>query len=84
MAGDTLSVSNRVKVYAVDSAGVTIGSLSTYDFSLTTGAVAPIVGGGRTVVGERTGESYIAVSFPRALWTGRGEPPMGQLKVIVE
>jgi imidazolonepropionase-like amidohydrolase len=82
-SGDTLSISTHVRVYAVDTAGVTLGSLSTYDFSLTTGAVAPILGGGRTVVGERTGEAYIVVSFPRALWTGRGEPPMGQLKVIV-
>jgi hypothetical protein len=83
-AGDTLLVAERVKVYAIDTAGVTLGSLSTYDFSLTTGAVSPIVGGGRMIVGERPGESYIVVSFPRALWTGRGEPPMGQLKVIVD
>lgn len=81
--GDTVSISSRVKVYAVDSAGVTLGSLSTYDFSLTTGAVAPVPGGRRTVVGERTGESSITVSFPRALWTGRGEPPMAQLRVVV-
>ena len=83
-SGDTLSVADRVKVYAIDTAGVTLGSLSTYDFSLTTGAVSAILAGGRRVVGERPGESYIVVSFPRALWTGRGEPPMGQLKVIVD
>ncbi len=83
-SGDTLSVADRVKVYAIDTAGVTLGSLSTYDFSLTTGAVSPILAGGRKVVGERPGESYIVVSFPRALWTGRGEPPMGQVKVIVD
>ena len=83
-SGDTVSVADRVKVYAIDTAGVTLGSLSTYDFSLTTGAVSPILAGGRRIVGERPGESYIVVSFPRALWTGRGEPPMGQLKVIVD
>jgi hypothetical protein len=37
----------------------------------------------RTFVGRERGESVVTVSFPRALWSGVGEPPRAQLKVIV-
>jgi len=81
--GDTVTVANRIRVFAVDSAGATFGTLSTYDVSLTTGGVMPVTGGPRTVIGQRAGELVITVSFPRALWPRQGDPPTTQLRIIV-
>jgi imidazolonepropionase-like amidohydrolase len=81
--GDTVAISSRVKVYAIDSAGVNLGSLSTYDYALTPGAAGPVTTSPRTFVGRERGESVVTVSFPRALWSSVGEPPKAQLKVIV-
>ena len=81
--GDTVTLSTRVRVFAVDSAGAALGTLSTYDVSLTTGAVMPVTGGPRTLVGQQAGETVVTVSFPRALWPRLGDPPTTQLKIIV-
>ena len=81
--GDTLVIPNRVRVFAVDSTGATLGVLSTFDVTLTTGTVMPVMGGPRVVIGQRTGESLITVSFPRALWPRLGDPPSTQVRVIV-
>ena len=81
--GDTLVIPNRVRVFAVDSTGATLGTLSTFDVTLTTGTVMPVTGGPRTVIGQRAGESLITVSFPRALWPRIGDPPTTQVRVIV-
>ena len=82
--GDTVAVASRVKVYAVDSAGVTFGSLSTFDVTVTTGAISPLANNPRTFVADRKGEAPITVSFPRALWSRPGDPPTIQFRVIVQ
>jgi imidazolonepropionase-like amidohydrolase len=82
--GDTVSVANRVKVYAMDSAGATLGSLSTFDITVTTGAISPLANNPRTFVADRKGEAPITVSFPRALWSHPGDPPTTQFRVVVQ
>jgi hypothetical protein len=72
-----------VRVFAVDSAGLDLGSLSTYDYLLTPGAAVPVAASPRAFVGKQQGESVVTVSFPRALWSGLAEPPKAQVRVIV-
>ena len=81
--GDTVAVANRVRVFAIDSAGANLGSLSTDDVSLSAGAAGPVSTSPRTFVGRERGESTVTISFSRALWTGRGDPPKGEVKLIV-
>ncbi len=81
--GDTVTMMNRVKVFAIDSAGSSLGSLSTYDYVLTPGAAIPVAASPRTFVGRERGESLVTVSFPRALWAGSGDPPKATLRVII-
>jgi hypothetical protein len=81
--GDTVAMWGEVRVIAVDSAGVDLGSLSTYDYVLTPGAAVPVAASPRTFVGKQRGESIVTVSFPRALWSGLAEPPKAQVRVIV-
>ena len=81
--GDTVAIWSRVRVLAVDSAGADLGSLSTYDFALASGAAGSVAASPRTVVGLERGESIVTVSFPRALWSGFADPPKTQLRVIV-
>jgi imidazolonepropionase-like amidohydrolase len=81
--GDTVAMWSEVKVFAVDSAGLDLGSLSTYDYVLTPGAAVPVAASPRTFVGKQRGESVVTVSFPRALWSGLAEPPKAQVRVIV-
>ena len=81
--GDTVTISNELKVYAIDGAGTNLGSLSTYDYALSPGAAAPVPTSPRTFVGKERGESTVTVSFPRALWTGFGEPPKAEVRIIV-
>jgi imidazolonepropionase-like amidohydrolase len=81
--GDTVVIANHVRVFAIDSAGRSLGSLSTYDVAMTAGAAGPVSTSPRTFVGRQRGESVVTVSFSRALWTGRGDPPKGEVKIIV-
>jgi hypothetical protein len=81
--GDTVAITNRVKVFAIDSAGSNLGSLSTYDYVLDASATSAVKGSPRAFVGRERGESVVTVSFPRALWPGFGEPPKAQLRVVV-
>ena len=81
--GDTLQIASKVRVFAVDSAGKSLGSLSTYDYSLSPGAAAPVTTSPRTLVGLQRGESTVTIAFPRALWPGLNPPPTGEVKVIV-
>jgi imidazolonepropionase-like amidohydrolase len=81
--GDTLVMWDNVRVHALDSAGVSLGWLSTYDVSMTGDAVAPLTTVSRTFVGRKRGESVVAISFSRALWPGTSEPPKVDVKVIV-
>lgn len=81
--GDTVMLSSRVRVFAVDSAGATLGALSTYDYALQPGAAGPVTTSPRTLVGRERGESVVTVSFPRALWAGKGDPPTARVRVIV-
>ena len=81
--GDTVTMMNRVKVFAIDSAGSSLGSLSTYDYVLTPGAAIPVAASPRTFVGRERGESLVTVSFPRALWAGSGDPPKATLRVVI-
>ena len=82
--GDTVAVANRVRVFAIDSAGTNLGSLSTYDVSLSAGAAGPVSTSPRTFVGRERGKSTVTISFSRALWTGRGDPPNGEVQLIVD
>jgi imidazolonepropionase-like amidohydrolase len=81
--GDTLQIATKVRVFAIDSAGKSLGSLSTYDYTLASGAAGPVTTSPRSLVGLRPGESIVTVAFPRALWPGLSPPPTGQVKVIV-
>jgi hypothetical protein len=81
--GDTLVMWDNVRVHAVDSAGVSLGWLSTYDVALRGDAVAPLSSVSRTFVGRQRGESIVTISFSQALWPGFGEPPKVDVKLIV-
>jgi hypothetical protein len=81
--GDTLQIASKVRVYAVDSAGKSLGSLSTYDYTIAPGAAGPVPTSPRTLVGLQRGESTVTIAFPRALWPGLSPPPTGEIKVIV-
>jgi imidazolonepropionase-like amidohydrolase len=84
--GDTLLVPSRVTVSAVDSGGVSLGTLSAFDLTLVSGP-APIImpdpNSTRRYIAQRKGETTVTVAFPRGLWTKSGEPPAAQLKVVV-
>jgi imidazolonepropionase-like amidohydrolase len=81
--GDTVQVATRLRVFAVDSTGKNLGSLSTYDYTLIPGAAGPGTTSAGIIVGLRAGESIVKVTFPRALWQGFSPPPTGELKVVV-
>ena len=68
---------------ALDGAGRSLGNLSTYDIAIPTGAASPLATNTRYLVGREPGESIVTVSFSRALWTGIGDPPRAEVKVIV-
>jgi imidazolonepropionase-like amidohydrolase len=78
--GDTVQVASRLRVFAIDSTGTRLGSLSTYDYTLIPGAVGT---SGRLLVGLQSGESIVKGVFPRALWPGLSPPPTGEIRVIV-
>jgi imidazolonepropionase-like amidohydrolase len=82
--GDTVTVRDRVKVFAIDSTGATLGTLPSYDYALKPGAAAPVPGISQTVVGTRRGESIVTLSFPRRFWTLAGEPPTVDVRLIVQ
>ena len=82
--GDTLALASRVTVAAIDSAGVSLGSLSTYDLTIPAGAAAPLIASPRMLVGRERGESAVTIAFSRALWPLISEPPSVTVKVIVE
>ena len=71
-------------VAAIDSAGVSLGSLSTYDLTIPAGAAAPLIASPRMLVGRERGESAVTIAFSRALWPLISEPPSVTVKVIVE
>ena len=60
-------------VVALDSAGAALGRLRVYDAAMDPGAAAMI--GGRQVRGVYPGTSALVVRFPRARWSGGGDPP---------
>ena len=82
--GDTVAITSRVTVSAIDSAGTSLGSLSTYDLTIPMGAAGPSLANPRTLVGRERGESTVTIAFSRALWPGTGDPPKVDVKVIVE
>jgi imidazolonepropionase-like amidohydrolase len=85
--GDTILVPKRVTVSALDSAGVSLGTLSAYDYTIVMGAAPAIVpdpGSTRQFIAQRRGEMTVSIAFPRGLWTKSGEPPSAFLKVIVD
>ena len=82
--GDTVAIASRVQVSAIDSGGRSLGSLSTYDIAIPTGAAAPLATNPRIVIGQQRGESTVTISFSRALWPGVGEPPKTDVKIVVQ
>jgi hypothetical protein len=54
-----------------------------YDIAIATGAAGPLATIPRVLIGRERGESSLTISFSRALWTGRGDPPKVDVKVIV-
>jgi imidazolonepropionase-like amidohydrolase len=84
--GDTVLVPRRVTVSAIDSAGVSLGKLSAYDYTLVTGAapvIAPDANAARQFIARQPGRAAVTFAFPRGLWTKAGEPPKGDLAIIV-
>jgi len=81
--GDTLIAWDNIRIYAVDSAGRSLGWLSTYDVSMKGDVVVPLASGSRVFFAKQSGESIVTVSFSRALWPGFGEPPKVDLRIIV-
>ena len=84
--GDTISLPEQVAVTVLDSAGTNLGILSTFDFTLVTGAVpivSPRPGSIRHLIAQRSGEATMTLAFPAAMWTRSGEAPRAQLRVIV-
>ncbi len=81
--GDTVPLENRIQVAALDGAGASLGNLSTYDITIPAGAASPLATNTRYLVGRERGESIVTVSFSRALWTGFGDPPKTEVRVIV-
>ncbi|HUQ79881.1 MAG TPA: amidohydrolase family protein [Gemmatimonadaceae bacterium] len=81
--GDTIIAWDNVRIYAVDKTGASLGWLSTYDVSLKGDAAVPLQPGSRVFVGRQRGESIVTVSFSRALWSGLGEPPKVDIRIIV-
>lgn len=79
--GEVYSYSD-LQVVALDSAGAVLGRLRVYDAGMEPGAAAMI--GGRQLRGVHPGSSDLTVRFPRALWSGGGDPPApAQLHVTV-
>lgn len=70
--GEVYSYSD-LHVVALDSVGAALGRLRVYDTGMEPGAAAMI--GGRQVQGLHPGSSELMVRFPRALWSGGGDPP---------
>lgn len=62
-----------LQVVVLDSAGAALGRLRVYDTRMEPGAAAMI--GGRQLQGLHPGSSELMVRFPRALWSGGGDPP---------
>jgi hypothetical protein len=81
--GDTLQIASKVRVFAVDGAGNSLGSLSTFDYTLVPGAAGAGTTTTRVLIGLQVGESIVKIAFPRALWPGLSPPPVGELKIIV-
>jgi imidazolonepropionase-like amidohydrolase len=81
--GDTVAIASRIRVTALDGTGTSLGSLSMYDIAIATGAAGPLATIPRVLIGRERGESSLTISFSRALWTGRGDPPKVDVKVIV-
>ena len=81
--GDTLQIATKLRVFAIDSTGKSLGSLSTYDYTLVPGAAGPVSTSPRTLVGLKAGESTVSIAFPRALWPGLSPPPTGEITIIV-
>ena len=82
-AGDTVRVASKVRVFALDSAGKNLGSLSTYDYTIIPGAVGTGATSAGLLIGLQPGESIVKVAFPRALWPGFSPPPAGEFKIVV-
>lgn len=83
--GDTVSVRQRVKAVAFDSAGTRLGSLPLYDGSIpASDATLAVPSGGLTFAAVRPGESAVTIRFPSRLWSGLGRPPEATVRVIVE
>jgi hypothetical protein len=84
--GDTVLLPNRVTVSAIDSAGVSLGQLGAYDYTLVTSAtpiIAPDPNAAKRLVARRAGTATVTIAFPRGLWTKPTEPPSATLTVIV-
>ena len=84
--GDTMVVPSRVVVSALDSAGVLLGTLSAYDYTIMMGPDPVITtdpSSTRQFIGQRKGDATVTFAFPRGLWTKPGEPPKAELKIIV-
>jgi len=72
-----------LQVVALDSAGAVLGRLRVYDTAMEPGAAVLL--GGRELQGVHPGVSELVVRFPRALWTGSGDPPAPvKVRVIVK
>ena len=81
--GDTVQVATKLRVFATDSAGKSLGSLSTYDYTIIPGAVGTGTTSAGLLIGLRPGETIVKVVFPRALWPGLSPPPAGEVRLIV-
>jgi imidazolonepropionase-like amidohydrolase len=84
--GDTVALPEHVSVAALDSTGASLGVLSTFDYTIVIGGtpvVAPPSGSIRQLVAQRAGEATAALAFPGAMWTGPGQAPSAQLRIIV-
>jgi imidazolonepropionase-like amidohydrolase len=84
--GDTVALPEQVSVTAVDSAGTNLGILSTFDYTIVMGAtpvVTPKAGSIRQLVAQKAGEATVTLAFPGAMWTGPGQAPSAQLRIIV-
>jgi len=84
--GDTVHVPKEVTVTALDSAGVNLGVLSAFDYTIVTGAtpaVAPDPNSTRQLIARHRGETMITFAFPRGLWPRPTEPPSIGMRVVV-
>jgi imidazolonepropionase-like amidohydrolase len=84
--GDTVALPEQVAVTAVDSGGTRLGILSTFDYTIVMGVtpvVTPSAGAIRQLVAQRAGEATVTLAFPGAMWTGPGQAPSAQLRIIV-